>query len=238
MKKKIFVVLFVLLAARAFSQVNFLSPDEMQITIKQGVQYNLLTNLKNDQTGIFTFAELDMNELIVNTGISSTGSKIDFTLKTIYWPSFVNKKMNFGLGALYHLYVYPELFTENDFKIGLYYRVKFLEKFSFSFDFNYLIKLAVFYDSAIPTLFNHTLNVDFFLDWQINEALRAYTGVLANTFFDYPLSYEPTLTLGIEKYFTEHFMLGAEFNAEWVDWVSANANVHGVNLRLTAVYRL
>lgn len=238
MKKKIFVVLFVLLTAKAFSKVNFLSPDEMKITIKQGVQYNLFTNLKNDQSGLFTLAELDMNEFIVNTGISSTGSKIDFTVKTIYWPSFADKKMNFGLGALYHFYVYPEMFTENDFKIGLYYRVMFAEKFSFIFDFNYLIKLAVFYDAGIPTLFNHTLNIDLLFDWQITDTLRAYTGVFANTFFDYPLSYEPTLTLGIEKYFTNNFVLGAEFNAEWVDWISANANVHGVNLRLTVGYTL
>lgn len=240
--KKFFVLLcFLFCASNVFAFVNFWSNDAKEITFVEEIQYNLFGNSKNDGIAFATCASLDMKEFLADAAIRGTGDKIDMTFRAIYWPSITSSKTenvaNFGVGGTYHLYVYPEQFTENDFKLGFYYKIRFAKDFTFLFDFNYFAKLTVFYFD-LPKLLNQTLNIDLMFNWDINPALKVYTGVFANTYFDYPLSYEPTLLFGVENYFTDKFMLGAKLSMDWVDWISAVANIHTVTLSFMAGYKL
>lgn len=236
MKKRFLFALTFLICSNIFCQTNFISPEETQIILKQSVQYNFLTNQKNNTTGFSTRAVVDMNELRLDLGLNGVGEKIDLTFRSIYWPSFASKKLNLGIGFLYHLYVFPYQYTENDFKAGLYFRIYFAKKYCFVMDLNYYGKRTVF-NYNIPALVNHSVNIDLLFLMQINENMKVYTGMLSNTFFDYPLSFEPNFIIGIENYCTKNFLLGAEFYIDWVDIISAVANIHQVNLKIIAGYR-
>jgi len=234
----VWVVLFTVCSLNA-EVVNFFTPVMPEISIKQNIQFNLLPDSKEKGIGFSTIADCDFNELYINTGLNYTNNQFDFTLQSVYWPTFFDI-VNFGLGFTYHLYDYPHTFIEQDFLSDIYLKVKFCQYFMVWTRWGYLYKktkvqnINTDFKNQIKTMnFNLSFNVYPHPDW------TCYLTFDSNSFFNYPNFITIFLTTGVEfEAIKEKFSTGLEISTKWYDAVVVPQNISQMNLKVFGRYKI
>ncbi|MCQ2582660.1 MAG: hypothetical protein MJ160_02030 [Treponema sp.] len=249
MKKSVLLVLFVLFLAKGFSQeaesvqeksaktVSFWSTNVPDVYITQNVQYNLISNLKYQDFALSTVVQLDFHELTSSFGICQTGTKIDFSSETIYWPLFNKGRFNLGCGVIYHYYYIPDILREHDIQGGLYFRRNFSEKLSLAGKLTFFEKISLIPDNTC-VLENHSVAVQLAMNWKFAPDFNAYISAGSNSMFDFPLTFSPIVVAGLEKSAFGFLTIGTNLSAEWIDLISAVSDVYLLDINVYAKIKL
>ena len=244
--KKILFSLLVLFAAalpvlagdRAMG-VNFFTPKRPEISVKQNVQFNILQDSKERSIGFSTIADFDMKELNGSLGLNLSSNIVEFTTEIVYEPTFFNL-FNLGVGGIYHIYQFMEMFTEQDVLLCGYFKINLNSLFEVSFRAgcfqkrSELLKVKknnIFYDNKI--------NIITLLNFYPNDLWKLYFEFGTSNYFNYPLFFTGIFTFGGEFDLVKNkYSLGIDLTAKFYDMVVNNQDLSQLNVRIFGRYKI
>lgn len=126
----------------------------------------------------------DMDQLKLMAGGQFQLSIMDFTTSAIYAPTFFNH-FNFGGKTVLHFKYYHDLFFENDFLSGLYFRYFTGKRFSVAADFMYHHKAAHIFEIKNDVFWLCNQNVAFKVDFDYVPVSRLLINFSIASYSDY-----------------------------------------------------
>ena len=220
-------------------KINLFTPGKPDISIRQNIQFNLIPDTKENGIGLSTIAEFEFRELKSGVGVNIADHQYDFTVNTVYWPTFFNI-LNVGLGLTYHLNNYPGIYIEHDFLVNIYSKLRAGPYFMVSGSFGTFHKLSVV-NGIDPDFKNveNSMNINLIFTWFPHPLWSCYFSCESNSYFNYPVFMTIFFNTGTEfQVIKDKFYTGIDLCTKWYDIVVVTQNISQMNLKVFGRYKI
>ena len=183
-------------------------------------------------------AALSFDQFKFLAGLQYTSGEIEFTLQSVYAPSWF-EKWDAGIKLIYHEDYHFGEFNETDLLAGFYSSNQLTEKLNLEVSALYFLKVAQIYSikDTTPYLINHMPGFELVLTYMPLGWLTEKLIFSSYTFYNYPTFLAPNLTLDSCFAITEHFSTGFSLNVEYLDFFTLSAYFKSFNFRFYSSWR-
>lgn len=228
MKKKLIAsILFVFLSFSAFS-INFFTDDvEHKATVYlQAANYH---DLFTYTLGVGSIIQADMKEIKADTGFVISYEGVNLTVQGIYAPT-VKEIFNPGVILINHFDWDYNDFFEFDFLTGFYLEARPSNKWIFNTTLLYHRKVSAIYAvyKDIKSLISNGMAFELSTTHIPKDGITVNFTLASYNFFRYFLSFSPDFRLSAEFKVNDYLFLGANLEAQFVDFFTLSANCSSI----------
>lgn len=231
-KRKLFFSFFLLFANITFAEVvNFFTPD-FSWKIENGISLQNGNDFSSNTIAMDFYNELNMNELILSSGIENSQEGFHFTTEAVYWPT-IFRYFNVGVGSSFHVYVRDKEFVEIDLLSGIFIRYSNLDWFEFKGNCSFFEKLSKIYaiEDSVPWLENKNLALSMEFNFTPYDWLEAYLEIGSYEYYRYMLWFAPNVRIGFSIKVSPLIKIGSEIDFQYIDMFTLSSNCNSIDVR-------
>ena len=171
-------------------------------------------------------------------GIKTGSDSIGGTIYGKYFPLRF-KYFSLGVHAIYNLNLFTGYCIENNFLLGVNLSAGKLDRFLFSFDISYLLKLTDFYKlPIIPLMKYNTLALSLKLESLIKDKFLLAFKIASYSMYNYPLFFTPIFSLETAWILSPEIRLNNFFSVKYSDMFTLTSYLSNVMMGISVVFKI
>lgn len=222
MKKGTFVYFFLYVCTfYTFSlEVRFFTKEKPEYVVVQQFEYNLMKDIRSENSGISTFGKIDAKQLKGFAGFSANSFRTDISMQLSYTPT-INNVFSVGPVIDYHFYKFAEDFVDYDFLCGICVSLNLNTGWNFYGSYKYLKKYSII--NAVQeriALSDDSMAFTARADFNPNENWQVFIDLSSCDMFEYPLFYDVIAAAGFNRKLIDRMYVNASLRIKWTDVVT------------------
>lgn len=218
--------------------VNFFTPENPDWTLALRGKVNNYHNFTLYTLSTALTGQMDMRELKVKSGFDFALRHLNYTVNTVYAPTFF-KKFNAGVSLINHFDFDYDHYFEFDFLPGVYFVYKPIDRFNLNISYYYHLKSSTIFSisDSCPSVRSNAMAFDISFNGQPADWLWTSLSISSFSFYKYYLFLSPNLRLSFNFKTNEHFYLQTTSEIQFIDFFTLSANFNSLSASVSAIWR-